>query len=103
MRSQAASWSDLFKDIQESGFDVKRDWDAGGAGAYGPPSPERTVEVETVMDVLPVLRNMDDEVAKKKLGNLALIRSNFGFDVELTEAPNAVNTMLSGICRRVGR
>jgi len=100
---QAAEWEELFQDVKSSNFDIKRDWASGSAAAYGPPTLERTVSVDSVSGVLPLLRNMDDEEAKKKLGIIADIRSNFGFDVGLTPMPNAVNTMLSGICRRAGR
>ena len=49
---------------------------------------------------VPYLRSVPQDELRRKLAAVQEARSRFFFRSQLTEPPNAVNTMTSGICRR---
>lgn len=61
---------------------------------------ERAIVVNSVEDIIPRLRDFTEEEAAQKLALMAHFRHYFSFEPSLTDPPNAVNALLSGVCKR---
>ena len=64
---------------------------------------ERAIKLPSLQNLPVVLQAMSPEEIERKLKQLSDIRSKFAFDTEITHVPNAMNVILSGMCRRIGR
>ena len=60
----------------------------------------RVISVARAEDIIDRLRTFPVEEAKRKLELMSHLRTHFSFDTVLTEPPNAVNVLMSGICKR---
>ena len=60
----------------------------------------RVISVAKAEDIIDRLRTFPVEEAKRKLELMSRLRTYFSFDTVLTEPPNAVNVLMSGICKR---
>lgn len=65
--------------------------------------PGKSITVDSFTAIRETLEEMPGAEVERRLSQIAEFRNSFAFDVELTEVPNAVNHILSGICRRTGR
>lgn len=60
----------------------------------------RTITVRSPAEIIERLRSFPVTEASQKLGLMQNVRHYFSFDSKLTEPPNAVNVLMSGICKR---
>ncbi len=58
------------------------------------------LQVKSGGDVEGVLRGIPDDIREAKLKLVHHYRTRFSFSQELTEPPNAVNSLLAGICMK---
>ena len=78
-------------------------WAPTAASSAEPALLGKGIAVDSIAGIRRILKEMTDDEVERRLSQIAEFRNSFAFDVELTEVPNAVNHILSGMCRRTGR